>query len=228
MEIVSGIHQIDHIRGANCYLIITETKMMVIDTGMPGNGSRIIRYVRAMGKQPSDINYVVLTHAHIDHIGSTAEMKKMTGAKIAIHAGDAPVLCGESGFNAIRGPLGPLSKLMTPLMHFNSVEPDVILENNTDFVGFKIINTPGHTNGSICLYQPGKIIFVGDALISDSNGNPKPPSKNFSVDIVQANASLVDIAKLEFDSLFPGHGAPVIGKASAKVNTMLTHMERDN
>ena len=78
----------------------------------------------------------------------------------------------------IKGLLGLLFKLMSPLMRFHPVEPDIILKDNMDIAGFKVIHTPGHTNGSICLYQPGKIIFVGDALRSDSNGNPRPPSKN--------------------------------------------------
>ncbi len=228
MEIVSGIHQVNSIKGANCYLVITGTKMLVIDTGMPGNGDRIINYIKAIGKKPSDIDQVVLTHAHLDHIGSVAETKRMTGAKIAIHASDAPVLCGKSELNNPRGPIGPFFNLMTRLMHFHSVEPDVILENNTDIDGFKTIHTPGHTHGSICLYKQGDVIFVGDALRSDSKGNPRLPSKNFSADSVQAKASLIAIAELEFDILLPGHGAPVIGKASDKLKNLLTHLKRDD
>jgi hydroxyacylglutathione hydrolase len=227
-EIVAGIHQINGIRGANCYLAIAENKMLVIDTGMPGNGNKIINYIKAIGKNSSDINCVVLTHAHIDHIGSAAEMKKMTGTKLVIHASDAPVLCGKSGFNTVQGHVGPFFKLMTRLMRFHSVEPDLILENNTDIDGFKIIHTPGHTNGSICLYKPGEVIFVGDALRSDSKGNPRLPSKNFSADTVQAKASLMAIAELEFDILLPGHGAPVIGKASDKLKNLLTNLKRDD
>ena len=156
MEITSGIHQINGIRGANCYLVITETKMLVIDTGMPGNGSKIINYIKGLGKNPSDINYVILTHADIDHIGSAAEMKKMTGAKLAIHASDAPILSGKSGFKTIRGPLGVLFKLMARLMRFHAVEPDVILGDDFEIDGFKVIHTPGHTNGSIFSLPTGK------------------------------------------------------------------------
>ena len=174
MEITSSIHRVDGIRGANCYLVISQAKMLVIDTGMPGNGNKIINYVKGLGKNPSDINYIILTHADIDHIGSAAEMKKMTGAKLAIHTGDAPILSGKSGFKTIRGPLGVLFKLMSRLMRFQPVEPDIILGDDFEVDGFKVIYTPGHTNGSISLYLPGKVIFVGDALRSDSKGNPKP------------------------------------------------------
>ncbi len=183
MEITFGIHQINRVRGANCYLAITESKMLLIDTGIPGNGGKIINYIKGLGKNPADINWVVLTHADIDHIGSAAEMKKMMGAKLAIHVNDALTLSGKSGFKTVRGPLGLLFKIMKPLMHFQAVEPDVIFENNFEIDGFKIIHTPGHTNGSICLYLPGKVIFVGDALRSDSRGNLQPPNRNLSADI---------------------------------------------
>lgn len=228
MEIETGIHLVNGIKGANCYLVITESEIIVIDTGMPGNGRRITDYVTGIGKKLSDISYVVLTHADIDHIGSAAEIKKLTGAKLAIHINEAPILAGKSGFKSIRGPLGILFKALTPLMRFHAVEPDVILNDGDHIDGFKVIYTPGHTSGSICLYQPGKTIFVGDALRCDSKGNPKPPSKNLSVDIIQAKASINAIAELEFDSLLPGHGAPVMGKASAKLKNLIIHLNRNN
>jgi glyoxylase-like metal-dependent hydrolase (beta-lactamase superfamily II) len=227
MEITSGIHRIDGVRGANCYLVITESKMLVIDTGMPGNGNKITKYVRGLGKNPSDISYVILTHADIDHIGSAAEMKRITGAKLGIHANDAPILSGKRGFRTIRGPLlvRVLFKVMTRLMRFHSVEPDVILGDDFELDGLKVIHTPGHTDGSICLYLPPKLIFVGDALRSNSKGNPKPLSKVFSADITQAKASLKAISELEFDICLTGHGAPIVGSASTKIKNLLTHLK---
>ena len=50
-----------------------------------------------------------------------------------------------------------------------------MLKDNMDIEGFNVIHTPGHTNGSICLYNRPEIIFVGDAVRSDSSGNPRPP-----------------------------------------------------
>lgn len=228
MEIISGIHRVDGIRGANCYLYTGAAKMLVIDTGMPGNGKKIIDYVKGLGKDPSDINYIILTHADIDHIGSAAEIKQMTDAKLVIHADDALILSGKSGFKTIKGPLGMLVKLIYLLLRFHPVEPDVILKDNSEMAGFKVIHTPGHTNGSISLYLPGKVIFVGDALKSDSRGNPKPPrSRIFSLDVTQAKASLMAISVLEFDILLPGHGAPVIGKASTKLKELVEHLKLD-
>ena len=192
---------------------------------MPGNGNKIITYITGLGKKASDLNYIILTHADIDHIGSAAAIKKITGAKLVIHTDDASILSGRRGFKTIKGPIGMLLKVMSVFIRFHPVEPDIILKKDTEIAGFKVIHTPGHTNGSICLYQPGKIIFVGDALRSDSHGNLKLPSIFLATNVVQATASLMAIAELEFDCLLPGHGAPVKDKASEKVKNLLKRLE---
>jgi hydroxyacylglutathione hydrolase len=221
MEIIPGIHRIDGVRGANAYLVIGENGMLVIDIGMPGNTKRIAAYVERLEEDLSDIKLIVLTHADLDHIGSAAELKRMTGAKLAIHADDAPILRGKESFKTIRGPLGFILKPAMRLIRCHPAEPDIILSADSEIEGFRIIHVPGHTNGSICIYKPGKVIFVGDALRSDSRGNPKPPSRISSLDDAKARASLVTISALDFDTLLPGHGAPVLGNASQKLKNMV-------
>jgi hydroxyacylglutathione hydrolase len=224
MEIIPGIHRIDGVRGANAYLVIGEDEMLVIDTGMPGNAKRIAAYVEGLGKNLSAIKFIILTHADIDHAGSAAELKRMTGARLAIHADDAPILRGKQSLKTIRGPLGFIVKLAMSFMRYHRVEPDIILSADSDIEDFRIIHVPGHTNGSICVYKTGKVIFVGDALRSDSRGNPKPPSGISSLNEAQARASLTTIAALDFDTLLTGHGAPVVNNASKKVKNMVTRL----
>jgi len=221
MEITPGIHRIDGVRGANAYLVVGEERMLVIDTGMPGNARRIVAYVGRLGRNLSDVKLIVLTHADLDHVGSAAELKRMTGAKIAIHADDAPILRGRESFKTIKGALGFVATLAMRLVPFHPADPDITLTADSGIEGFRIIHVPGHTNGSICIYKPGKVIFVGDALRSDSRGNPRPPSKISSLDDVKARASLAAISALDFDTLLPGHGAPVIGKASRKLKNIV-------
>jgi glyoxylase-like metal-dependent hydrolase (beta-lactamase superfamily II) len=139
MEITSVIHRINGVRGARCYLVITEAKMPVFDRGISGNINKIIKCVKTLEKNPYNINYVILNRADIDHIGCAVEMKEITDTKLAIHASDAPILCGRSGFNTIRRPLRVLFKLMTRLMRFHVVEPDIILGDDFETDGFKVI-----------------------------------------------------------------------------------------
>jgi glyoxylase-like metal-dependent hydrolase (beta-lactamase superfamily II) len=225
MEIISGVHKIDGVSGANCYLVTSDTEMILIDTGLPGNGKKIVEYVTGIGKNPSEIKYIFLTHSDMDHIGSAMELKRLTGAKVIIHAGDAPALAGNNS-SRLRNKgrfVKILMAILSKLMHFPQLEPDIVLKENTDIASFKVLNTPGHSEGSISLYLPGKVIFVGDALKSDANGNPKPPSKALSADMVQAKASVQTIAGLEYDLLLVGHGAPVTSEASTKVKNLLAN-----
>ena len=224
MEIIPGIHRIDGVRGANVYLVIGEDEMLAIDTGMPGNAKRIAAYVDGLGKNLSDIKFIILTHADIDHVGSAAELKRMTGAKLVIHADDAPILRGKQSFKTLRGPLGFIFKPAMRLIRYHPAEPDIILGADSEIEGFRIIHVPGHTNGSICVYKPGKVIFVGDALKSDFSGNPKPPSRMASLDEAKARASLIAISALDFDTLLPGHGAPIVSNASQKLKNMVARL----
>jgi hydroxyacylglutathione hydrolase len=221
MEIIPGVHRIDGVRGANAYLVVGEDEMLVIDTGMPGNAKRIAAYIERLGKRLPDVKFIILTHADLDHSGSAAGLRRMTGAKLAIHAGDAQILRGKESFKTIRGPLGLVAKLAMRLLPFRPAEPDIIVTADSEIKGFKIVHVPGHTGGSICVYKPGKVIFVGDALRSDSNGNPKPPSRISSLDDTKARASLATISALDFATLLPGHGAPVMDNASQKVKNMV-------
>ena len=67
------------------------------------------------------------------------------------------------------------------------------------------------------------MIFTGDALISDSHGNPRPPRMRLLRDIAQGRDSLLKISELDYDILLTGHGVPVVGQASQKVKEMVKH-----
>lgn len=221
MEIVPGIHIVEGVRGANCYLVTHESAVIVVDTGMPGNGRKIADYITKLGKKPGDISYIVLTHSDIDHSGSAAGLKALSGARLAIHERDAAVLSGDMKTKKARGVLVPLFWLMSKMMQMPRVKADVILKDGDMIGDYRVVHSPGHTGGSIALYRSPDVIFVGDALRSDKLGNPRPPSKMMSADMAQAMDSVKKIANLEFNVLLPGHSAPVTEKASRKVKSLL-------
>jgi glyoxylase-like metal-dependent hydrolase (beta-lactamase superfamily II) len=84
MEIVEGIHRVDeasaNIAHANVYLKIDGDELTVIDTGTSGNAKKIVAYIQKLGHQPTDIKIIVLTHFHMDHMGSAKELKQLTHA----------------------------------------------------------------------------------------------------------------------------------------------------
>src|SRR5271169_206058 len=217
MEILPGIHRIDGVSGANSYLVVGKDGNLIIDTGMPGNAQRIIDYIGKTLKGVHDISLIVLTHSDIDHVGSAEELKRIAGARLAIGKEDAPVLSGAASMKKPKGILGGVMGIAEHIMTFKPAQPDLLLEDGDTVNDFKVIGTPGHTLGSISLYRPIDVIFVGDSLRSDSDGNPLLPSGTFSLDMNIATDSVDKISRFVFDTLLTGHGAPVLGHASEKV-----------
>lgn len=217
MEIVPGIHRIDHVRGANAYLVTSAEGAAIIDTGMPGNAEAILRYVKMVGVDLGSLQYIILTHSDIDHSGSAAELRNLTGAKVAIHEADAPRLSGEKKLKEVKGAMGVIFGFMGPLMRFTPLNPDLRLHDSDRLVNLRVIHTPGHTEGSICLYKEGEAIFVGDAMRTDSRGRPHLPSGAMTLDMAKATESVKKISEQEYSVLLPGHGPPMLRDASKAV-----------
>ena len=224
LEITKGIYLIPRIRGANSYLIQGDEGITVVDTGLPGNTSRILEYVESIGRHRSDVKMIVLTHSDIDHVGSTARLKEATRAKVAIHEADAPRLSGEKELKQVSGAMGLLLRVVGSFMRFDRLKADILL-NDSDIVnGLTVIHTPGHTDGSICLYLPGRALFVGDALATDKKRTPSLPRKSMSADFNLAKESLRKIAPLEYSVLLPGHGPPIEQDASKATRELVARL----
>lgn len=214
MEIARGIHRIEDVRGANSYLVLTEAGAVLVDTGMPGNEKRILEYIKGAGIEPKKLEYIILTHPDIDHSGSTARLRCLTNAKVAIHELDAPRLAGEKKLKEVKGTTGVLFGLMSPFMHFTPVKPEVLLKDSDRILDCMVIHTPGHTDGSISLYREKEAIFVGDALRTDSSGMPHLPPGSMTVNMEQAKESVRKISTYQYTVLLPGHGPPMTQDAS--------------
>jgi glyoxylase-like metal-dependent hydrolase (beta-lactamase superfamily II) len=219
MEILPGVYQINGLI-SSCYLVTSGHGMILVDTGMPADAKKIVKCVKDAGKQLTDIKYIFITHADFDHAGSAMRLQKLTGAKIVMHEAELALARKGRGKHAT-GFAAIILGILTPFVRFQPVVPDIVIREDEEIAGFQMLHTPGHTKGSISIYQPGKVIFAGDAFWSDSHGNPIPPVKALSFDITQARSSAVRIAALDFDVLLLGHGASVKSDAKAKVQKLL-------
>lgn len=222
MEIVEGIYLIPRVRGANAYLVKGDEGITVVDTGLPGSAGKIVDYVQSIGYYHSDVNTIILTHSDIDHAGSAARLKEETHAKVAIHEADAPRLSREKEWKTVNGVLGLFFRATGAVMRFNRLKADVLLKDSDIIDGLTVIHTPGHTEGSICLYLPRRAIFVGDALVTNDERMPRLPRRSMSTDFDQAKESLRKISQLEYSVLLPGHGPPIEQNASTITKEFIT------
>jgi glyoxylase-like metal-dependent hydrolase (beta-lactamase superfamily II) len=217
LEVIPNIHRIDGLRGCNVYLVSDHDGLILIDTGMPGNAQKIIDYVNSINRKPSEITRIVLTHCHMDHVGSVHELKGLTNAKVAIHQDDAPYLTGEKSQPSPKGAVGIAFKAFSPFLKSKPIQQDVLLKDGDKVGRMTVIHTPGHTPGSIALYDSEqKLIFVGDTL-RYQNGKVTGPPEHFTPDMSEALRSIKKISLLEFDLMLSGHGDPLLPNASRMV-----------
>ena len=192
-------------------------RLTLIDTGMPKNSAKIVNYIQdILKRKPSDIKTIVLTHFHIDHVGDAFDLKKLSGAKVAIHKKDADYVAGRKTPPVPSGVKGMIVKVLMPLLFRSTpVEPDIRLNDGDTIAGLTTIHTPGHTPGSICLFDPAsKILFVGDLLRFNGSKIEIGP---LPLDTGEVQQSINKIAALDFDIMLSGHGIPLRPDASVKV-----------
>lgn len=207
MKITKDISKLDNIRGANAYLIETDTGLILVDAGMSGSANNILSTIKEF-KKPLEL--IVLTHADIDHVGGAATIKRETGAKVAIGIKDAPVLTGKKRGKKVKGPLNLVFKVLAPFVKFEYITPDQILKDGDSVGSFKILDTPGHTDGSISLYRASDgVVISGDALLGDKQGNLKEPREAIAANYDTAKKSAEKIKSLKPKLILPGHGQPV-------------------
>jgi hydroxyacylglutathione hydrolase len=225
LEIMPNIHRVDGVN-ANVYLVLDQSELMLIDTGMPGSFRRIIDYANRIYRKPSEITTIVLTHCHIDHMGSAQQLKELANAKVAVHQEDARFVSGEKAQPSPRGALGILFKVFSPFFKAKPVQPDILL-NDGDRVGkLTVVHTPGHTPGSISLYDSERrLIFVGDA-IRCAHGKISGPSKRFTPDMNRALQSIAKVSQLEFDVMLSGHGDTLKPNASYAVKEFYESLQK--
>ena len=180
---------------ANCYIVGCEkTKLgAIIDPG--DEGKRILEAVDDSGLK---ITHVLLTHAHFDHIGAADEVVKATGAQLALHPQDLPLLNAGGGATFFGLPSPPI--------------PDASLQLEADqeiAVGeltLRVLHTPGHSPGHVTFYEPKQgVIFDGDVLFAQGIGRADLPGGSYEtlMDSIQGLLTLPDETVV-----YSGHGPP--------------------
>ena len=185
------------LRMANAYLLEFPSGLLLVDTGAPGSARIVLRSMQEIERK--DLRLIYITHAHYDHYGSAAELRRLTGASLAVHPGDAAAMA------AGLSPLGSARGRGRPVQAF--APPDLSMAGGQDLasLGFPatIIHTPGHTPGSSCLLVMDRLAFVGDLL---STSRRPHLQRYYASDWNQLPGSLARVQALHPELVYPGHG----------------------
>jgi hydroxyacylglutathione hydrolase len=193
---------------ANCFILGCDAtkEAAVIDPGDDAD-----RILMTLATENLSVKYLVNTHGHFDHVGANKRMKEVTGAPLAIHPEDVPMLSQLSRSAASFG-----------LAADNSPEPDLLL-NDGDTVAFgditlTVIHTPGHSRGGICLYTKGHL-FAGDTLFAGSIGRTDLPGGDYDTLIASIKEKL--LALPDDTIVYTGHGPETTIANEKRMNPFL-------
>ncbi len=178
--------------GTNCYILSDDSDhAAIIDPG--GDARRILGAVK---DKNLTVDFILLTHAHFDHIMAVEEICAATGAQLCVGAGDAPMLY-DAQFN--------LSAMVYPTQTVELTADRLLVDGDTVRFGdttLTVMETPGHTRGGVCYLGEG-VLFSGDTLFAGSIGRTDLPGGDMTV----LRRSLMRLAALDGDlTVYPGHG----------------------
>lgn len=197
------------LRMSNAYLVQSEKNALLVDAGIPGESNRILSHLKRKGVER--LEFIFLTHAHYDHVGSAAELRRQTGAHVLIQEADSePLARGRTHLGEVRG-RGHFSAWLLPLVErilpVEPVKPDLVFDDQLEIPGLAVqvqaLHAPGHTLGSSILFVQRTDLFAGD-LVS-STGKPHA-QRYYAQDWGSIERSLKMIQGLSPSCTYPGHG----------------------
>ncbi len=210
-------------RMANAYLVGNRGSWVLVDSGTPGNAETIKQAAEARFGPGAKPRAIVLTHGHLDHAGSAAELAKMWGVRVYAHRLEWPYLSGRSSYPPMDPTAPGVFSSLSRLFPARTVDLADRLEeigsglSELGVEGWEPVNTPGHTHGHVAFFRRSDgVLLTGDAVItmnvdtvagilSKRKQLCRPPAAA-TTDWPQARRSVHLLAELRPRVIASGHG----------------------
>lgn len=237
MQIVPGLHSLGNKSGGyvRAYLIEDGADLILIDTLLDQKGTLVLDELKALGRHPSDLKKIILTHGHQSHLGGLAALKAATGARIYSHIWEADVISGKRKVQVppttTLFPQKPLEIyfLQVAFVLGLGVPPAADVDENLkdgDTIGpLTVMGAPGHTPGSLTFYWPEKKALIAGDIVVTWPG-PALGWPQITLDNKQNRESvgkLTDMTHAEI--LCVGHGQAIVKGAADTMRDLVAGRE---
>jgi glyoxylase-like metal-dependent hydrolase (beta-lactamase superfamily II) len=227
-ELAEGVYSLGHGKGGHVHAFLVDAggELSLVDTLFEPDARLVVDALRRLGRRPSELERIAITHGHRSHLGGLAELKRSTGAAVYAHTWEADIVAGDRRAQAV-SILPQQSLRLLPFQlglwldrpRHAPCPVDGLLQDGDAFGPFEVLHVPGHSPGHLAFWWPERrFLIAGDGIATW-------PAlcagwKAFNLNHAQHRASLARLASLDAAIVGVGHGDPIASGAAESVHAL--------
>jgi glyoxylase-like metal-dependent hydrolase (beta-lactamase superfamily II) len=227
-ELAPGIHSLGHAKGGHVHAFLLENagELTLVDTLFENDARLVLEAIHSLGRKPSDLKRIALTHGHRSHLGGLAALKQASGATVYAHRWEADIVAGERRAQ----PVSILPRQSLRLIPFQlglwlgipkhvPCPVDELLDDGDTCGSLQVLHASGHSPGHLAFAWPERsFAIVGDAVATWPQVCPGWHA--FNLNKKQHHATLQRLAALDATILGVGHGEPILQGAAETMHSL--------